>query len=443
MGLICGKKFEKNSKIRVQIDDLSSDLLKYIMEFLPEKQLFQLQRVSKKWQKCVLQLLERRDSFSFWIYYSSKFYYGINDDNIDIIKSILTKYPNIKHLDISSSSVNNINNLFEMIKLLPKIESIDLTWSMRSIPDHEMEKFVKLISPKLIKCKLCNRVYENSIKFQHLKHLKNLQEISFITLTLDEANQIFHHLNTECLNLKILKWEFQSEPMDFYNFAKFYSQDMANVMRRIENLQITLPIITRFNFNMPNLTQLTIDGSLRESLKIELEFANLVKLNLNNFDNSNYDSILKFKFPKLESVSINPSSTFIPSEFIQRIKYINSFNYLVRNDFSLPIERLINLTNLFIIFSINHVNDYTQILLFIHELSISTLQNIKIQIDDYDMLIKQDFYYQLGKLCNAKPNTKINIFIIHEDLLDENFIHYKKVFEEAKHLYKLSMKLNN
>ena len=423
------------------MNDLSSDLLKYIMEFLPEKQLFQLQRVSKKWQKCVLQLLERKDSFQFWNYYSSKFNYGINDSNIDIIKSILTKYPNIKHLGISIS-VDNINNLFEMVKLLPKLESIDLIWSMKSIPDHEMEQFVKLISPKLTKCKLHNRVYQNSIKFQHLRHLKNLQEISFITLTSDQANKIFHHLNAECLNLKILKWEFQSEPMDFYNSVKFHSQDMVNVMQTIQNLQITLPIIARFNFNMLNLTKLTIDGSLRESPKIELEFANLVKLNLNNFDNSNYDSISKFKFPKLKSVSINSSSTFIPSQFIQQIKHINSFKYLVRNDFSLPISRLINLTNLFIIFSVNHVN-YTQILLFIHELSISTLQNIKIQIDDYDMLIKQNFYDGLGKLCNAKPNTKINIIIIHENLLDENFILYKKVFEEAKHLYKLSIKLDN
>lgn len=76
----------------VDINDLSYDLLKYILNFLPDKQLFVVERVSRKWQKCVLMLeqkksLEGLDCYSDKFKSANSFYsYIINDNNIGILK---------------------------------------------------------------------------------------------------------------------------------------------------------------------------------------------------------------------------------------------------------------------------------------------------------------------------------------------------------------------
>ena len=80
--------------MNVGINDLSYDLQKYILNFLEDRQLFVVERVSRKWQKCVLKLLTQKNTLKRLIYYSEKFAQSssfmnlINNDNIGILKNI-------------------------------------------------------------------------------------------------------------------------------------------------------------------------------------------------------------------------------------------------------------------------------------------------------------------------------------------------------------------
>ena len=49
-------------KMSVHINDLSFDLLKYILSFLPEKQQFVVESVCTKWQKCIKKLLAQKET---------------------------------------------------------------------------------------------------------------------------------------------------------------------------------------------------------------------------------------------------------------------------------------------------------------------------------------------------------------------------------------------
>ena len=70
-----------------------------------------------------------------------------------------------------------------------------------------------------------------------------------------------------------------------------------------------------------------------------------------------------------------------------------------------------------------------------------TLQNIKLGIYDNEFIINNDFYNKLASLCDAKPNTKIIIGTEEDKSGTEQYINYKKMFDEAKRLHKFNMKL--
>ena len=87
----------------LHIKDLSHDLLKYIFNFLPDKQLFVVESICTKWQKCVRKLFDQKETLKCLYHYSHKFKYKsfgftyiFNNINIDILKNILSKCPNIK-----------------------------------------------------------------------------------------------------------------------------------------------------------------------------------------------------------------------------------------------------------------------------------------------------------------------------------------------------------
>ena len=52
----------------LNINDLSSGLLKYTLDFLDDTQLFGVEKNMQKWQKCVFQLEKRRNS-NIWMIY--------------------------------------------------------------------------------------------------------------------------------------------------------------------------------------------------------------------------------------------------------------------------------------------------------------------------------------------------------------------------------------
>lgn len=45
----------------LNMNDLSSGLLKYILDFLDDTQLFLVEKNMQKWQKCVLQLEKKKE----------------------------------------------------------------------------------------------------------------------------------------------------------------------------------------------------------------------------------------------------------------------------------------------------------------------------------------------------------------------------------------------
>ena len=143
----------------VHINDLPFELLNNILDLLPLKELFHIERVCKKWQEVVKKLLDQKETLhpldeSLKRKYQTGLLGGMifNDDYIDILKKILPKCQNIKELDLSYIKVNE-NNLIEIAKLCPKLKSISLLQTQFYVSEDEMNEFGKLIGPQLIKCK--------------------------------------------------------------------------------------------------------------------------------------------------------------------------------------------------------------------------------------------------------------------------------------------------
>lgn len=95
--------------MNAHIDDLPVEMLEHILGFLDDKQLFGVERVGENWLKTVKRLLGMKRTLKRLDDYSKKFKdpsHGysliINDDNIDILKKILSKCSNIKYLNFAN-----------------------------------------------------------------------------------------------------------------------------------------------------------------------------------------------------------------------------------------------------------------------------------------------------------------------------------------------------
>lgn len=427
----------------VGINDLSYDLLKYILNFLEDRQLFVVERVSRKWQKSVLKLLAQKKTLKKLNDYSEKFAQSfsfmnlINNNNIVILKNILSKCPNIKHLDLSNTRVTDNNSLIEIAKLCTKLESIDFKCSEINVSEDEMNEFGKIIGPQLIKCNL--RWINRDFFMIFFKHLKNIEDISFNAFQNEQIKELVHHLNIESKNLKV--W--------FCPFEKFdhKDEDMTNVIQRVEHLKIYLSILLRFKVDLVNLTELTIYNFYNEdSIKTEMTFVNVTKLNIQGFHDFQFDLISKFKFPKLESVLIEQHDD-IPISFIYQIKNIKSLNC---NRISPEILQLRQLTKIVLKTIISCYDDefFKYLIKSFDVLSQhKSLQNIKIEIEDPNMYIDEidifyHFYEKIISFYRAKQNSRIVIKIYQHKIGQNEFKEFKKLFEETKQkLHKVNMEL--
>lgn len=436
----------------MSINNLPEEVVVKILNFLSIKELFMIENVNLKWQKCVLELLAQKQTLKRLDEYSKKFQYKelsvgikisfIDDNNIDILKSILTKCTGIQHLDLRYTILTGNNNLLAIASLCPKLQSIHLNRrSNVDVSEHEMDEFGKMIGPQLIQLDLDLKV-SNIHKFMMiiLKYLKDIEEINFYSKSLEDTKQYFHELNVRCNNLKILNWQNEIKNEDIND----KDEDMINVMNRIEYLKICASNILQLRFPMNNLTELTLYGFLiNDSSPIEMEL-NITKLNVIRAQKVDYDLISQMKFPKLESVSlINDKDTcFVPSSFIHQIKHIKSFEFHESSIF-LRLKRFDELTNLVwkdIQFNPSLFGQYLNGLA-----KHKTLQNIKLEIEDNFMKIDNKFYQMVINFCEEKPNTEI-VIIINDGSFEQlrnskKFIDYKKLFVETKRLHKLNMRL--
>ena len=437
----------------VHINDLSYDLLKQILGFLPDKQLFFIESVCIKWQKCVKKLLAQKQVLHCLDNYSLKFQnqgFGqkviIDNSNINILKNILSKCCNIKQLDLSDTKVTGENNFITIANKCPKLERINFNGSNIDVSQDEINQFAKIIGPQLTKCSLIFIYHFNLTLF---KHLKNIENISFTSDKKEQDQQLFHYLNIKGKHLKVLKWNSSRENLDFIN------DDLINVIQRIEHLKICLSNLLEFKFEMNNLTELTIYQGLDVNKNIVgVTFANLKKLNIVNFSDSNYDSISKFQFPKLEFANIiNEFYYNIPTSFIDQIKHIKSLEYDCCDYDSIPsmVSSMNQLTN-FIWISISLSSSYSLSLIYQcfdllshHE----SLQNIEFRICDSNIIVDTDFFEKLIILCKAKPKTKTVIRIpkpsdsvknMHPKVI-KKINDYEKLFYSTIHLHKLNMEL--
>ena len=451
----------------VNMNDLPFEMLECILVFLEDKRLFLVERVCKKWQKCVLKLLGQKESLKHLDYYSDKFKDPtngsiiINDFNIDILKKILVKCKNIKHLNFKDYKITSkidpfnrsSNNLISIANLCPQLESIDLSYSSSQfwLPNYcteELNEFGKIIGPQLIKCKLQKSLFRTLI----FNYLKRIKDISFSSNTNEETKKLFNHLNIECQNLNILEWNSDAEDINYQD------EHFIIVMQRIKHLKIDLPTLTRFKFNLDNLTELTVSKiSWNVERNIEMSFCNLTKLNLIDFDECNLELIEKFKFPNLKHVyfsylSCGGNFYQFPSSFIHQIKHINSFTFDCQHLTLSTIKQLKQLND-FVWLGIEVLEKQSFLDDFISNCfdvlsKHQSLQNIKLEFNDSNKLINISFYEELISLYHAKPNTRIIIKIpkctsesLSESEADKKFYDYKKLFDDTKHLYKFNMEL--
>lgn len=435
----------------VHIDDLPPEILDMILGFLEDKQLFRVERVSKNWQKSVKRVLGLKKTLKKLNYYSEKFEEPsyeriiINNDNIDIFTKILLKYPNIKHLDLSRTTLTGSNKLLSIAKLCSKLESIDFTGSrILKVSHQEINEFAKTIGPQLIKC---NIGFCKNFIMIFIIHLKNIEEISWNIHecsypAYEEAKKFFHHMNLGCKKLKIFNWEFRRW---YFKNIDYQDENLISVLQRVKHLKLVLPILLKFNFEINNLNELTIyhHNNIDDVMKNEKIFVNLTKLNIDSFDKKDFDLISEFKFPNLESVSIINYEYEIPQSFIQQIKHIKFLNIkgnlLTRCLSSVPsiisqIDQLDQLDQ----FVWNHIklsydNSFEQLFKCFDILAQhKSLKNFMFDIEDENMKMNKHLD-KLITFCELKLNSKFVIKIPKcKFRLEQKHNEYKKIFGKAK-----------
>lgn len=408
-------------------DYLPFELMFNILEYLDDKELFMVEAVNSKWQKCVRILLSRKKTLKCLDYYSRKFLdqgyhhstvkkYIINHNNIDILKNIFKKCPNIRKIDLSNTKVIGKNNLIAIGNSCTKLEAINFNRSKIDVSEHEMEEFGKTTGSQLIKCSFD---YCDNLMLAMINHLKNIEELSFTSSNRKIIKRIFHDLNYNCNNLKVLEWKPLRE--DF-----FLDDNLVNVFQRIKHLKVRLSIIVNLklmdeNFEFTNLNELTINQIVTpihiivdEQMMMPMTFNNLTKLNIKNLSGFEFNLMSKFKFPKLESVSISKSK--IPTSFIDQIKNIKSFECSY-NDFNssmiFPLSQLTNLTLNKI--ALNDGQKLPKLYQCFDTLSQhKQLKNIIFEITESNMLINKEFIEKLINFGKQNSDTKI-IFKIYRN----------------------------
>ena len=199
----------------MSIDSLDSDLLTHLFSFLPPKEWFRFECVNKKWQKCVRKLMGTRiTEFGPRSDLFKPFFWVIDDNNIDVVRSVLSRCQSVKYLNFermnfdASKIYSSNNNLLEIAKLCPKLERINLNFSTIKLSIDEWEQLAEFIGPKLIQCDiwLVEEEEQNMILTRILfKHLKMIEKLDFNTPDDKWDKELFGCLNS-CENLKKLNW---------------------------------------------------------------------------------------------------------------------------------------------------------------------------------------------------------------------------------------------
>ena len=425
----------------MSMDSLDSDLLIYLMNFLPTKQLFEIECINKKWQKCVRKLLTRRITE----YKATDLSLGklkcwqIDDTTTKKIKYYLTRCQGVKILSLKNCKIcaSKTNNLLDLVKLCPKLEAINLNYSTIKLLEHQWDEFVEFVGHKLIECNII--LYGNEMNFnlqrRLFKQFKIIEKLEFNIPKHEWAFELLSALNS-CANLKNLYLNSQ------WFYGDVFSENLVNYFEKINYLEINFKDFTDLNCKMDNLIELKLSmsqnaiGSKRFKQINQIEFPNLKRFSIEMLMNSSqFNAISKFQFPNLEFALIDYriNGTVINDEAIREdqgifrlLKNIKEFHCL-----GIPLTQEIlsfnNLTKLR--FECNGIeledesNSYDVIIKHksIEELIIDEL----IVWDECEL---NKFYEQIIELGKTKKNAKIFItFKISKFNSD-----YKKLRNEFK-----------
>lgn len=476
----------------VHINDFPVELLCFMFEFLPYKQLVRIESVCTKWQSCVLKMLQSEETLKPLQFYSEKFhksfdgqmdFWYIDQDNIEILMSILIKRPNIKSINLDGIWIFTKNVLITIAKLCPKLQRINLQFlhfdkdinfyescyeliniSIDGINFHqiyrlkpnvdlprnfineylnEIEEFAKLIGPQLTYINLINLPERNiELTQKFLKHLKNIEKISFYTEHSQDDKMHFNYLKSY-ENLHEMEW---TTSLVRWHTENSVSDDVINTIQKMKYLNVDTSTFAHLNFEMNNLTELTLDGEHFQSEPQEIEFKNLKKFKIINFFDINFMQISKMKFPRLESIFIQeqPYQFEFPNSFINQIKHIKQ---LTTNRFRQElitclksIETIQLYHGLSEMFNAQNIMYYNTTPICQLEMlsTIKSLQKVIIKTRTCDFNIAKDIL-KFKQNSNAQLNFKI--YFCNEDMFHLQFDQFKKQFEEAKKLTKFNMKI--
>ena len=442
----------------MSIDSLNSDLLIYLFNFLPTKQLFKIESVNKKWQKCVRKLMDKRITelkISDQLYRNfikkvennnifygfRKSYYVMNDTNIVVIKNILLRCQSVKYLDLRSCKITSKgNNLIEVAKLLPKLERICLADATIQVPHNKWNQFTKLIGPKLIECNVM--LDKSSNNFNLLKALfkefKNIEKLEFDSRKNDQ--ELFAFLNS--CDLRHLKWNNYVYNYAYENLINFEK----TIFQRLNYLRCTLHTFTQFNCKMDNLIELEIwSWNIDEQINIQykqmdqIEFPNLKRLTI-DLEVGEMKLFSKLNFPNLEYLFVQQFQGYLPEN---EIIFFNLFKKCKEIEFNLfkLTEQLYKFTNLtklkLTCFGMSHEEKSKSLDIITNhkQLEQIIIENISFNFRDIDEYT--DIFDRINNLKNKKPNAEISVSIFfYIELFAENFYEtideYKKSFERTK-----------
>lgn len=181
-------------------------------------------------------------------------------------------------------------------------------------------------------------------------------------------------------------------------------------------------------------------------------FQNVKILKVDNFTNTNFNSIWHFQFPKLELVYIEKMiQTKIPDWFLAQIGHIKSLKCLsLEPNVISSLEMRTELQCLKMVIDNNDTFDYVYNMICYVKV-LMPLQNIRVTIFVFNSEI--DFFDKIISLNEAKLNAIIEIMVsksysivndpnkdIYENFNDK-FIKYQTNFNRTKTLAKLKMKM--
>lgn len=224
---------------------------------------------------------------------------------------------------------------------------------------------------------------------------------------------------------------------------------MLTTIKKVNNLNINVAIFLKINFNLSNLTELTLRGGNLDVVKPENEivFENLKKLTIKYCYNSEMICMSKLIFPKLEIVVIKetPLRVSFPLSFINRIKHVKQ---LTTNRFREELIGELKAIEVIELYKYKcHSKSFVQ---FSDEYFIDMICDFNILSDIKSLkkvIIKttsQDFEYfddiiQFKRSSNADLTFEV-YFISNSQEDQELFNQFKDEFEETKQFTGFNMK---